>query len=206
MEIPVIGLDRYMAGNINAWKDDFTRPIHPMVDTNPTINPVTGRQWDLNSLIEKLLELQDALLQSQERNIMLTAQARELERVARDAEDLKSELSNQGQLLADKSRENKHLHQELSRMAGILEAKMQEVEDLKVVIGDIQHQLKTCQQERDLLAVMLTDAENAARQVKRQTGDHSGKVSGTQDIYQPSQSDTQRNAGWMKWPRGKDQR
>lgn len=175
-----------------------------MVDTNPTINPVTGRQWDLNSLIEKLLELQDALLQAQERNIMLTAQARELERIARDAEDLKSELANQGQLLADKSRENKHLHQELSRMAGILESKMQESEDLKTVIGDIQHQLKTCQSERDLLAVMLTDAENAARQTRRQTTEHPGKVSGAQDIYQ-GQTDTQK-AGWMKYLKGKDQR
>jgi len=175
-----------------------------MVDTNPTINPVTGRQWDLNSLIEKLLELQDALLQAQERNIMLTAQARELERVARDAEDLKSELANQGQLLADKSRENKHLHQELSRMAGILESKMQESEDLKTVIGDVQHQLKTCQSERDLLAVMLTDAENAARQVRR--GDTPGKVSGTQELYQPGQADTQK-AGWMKnILKSKDQR
>src|SRR5438874_3403409 len=119
-----------------------------MVETNPIINPVTGRQWDLNSLIEKLLELQDALLQAQEKNITLTAQARELERIARDAEDLKVELANQGQLLADRTRENKHLHQELSRMAGVLDGKMQEAEDCKSMITDLQHQLKTCQSER----------------------------------------------------------
>ena len=134
-----------------------------MVESNPTINPVTGRQWDVNSLIEKLLELQDTLLQSQERNIMLTAQARELERIARDAEDLKGEIANQGQLLDDKSRENKYIHQELSRMASVLDAKVQEVEDLKAIINDLQHQLKTCQQERDLLAVMLTEAEAKAK-------------------------------------------
>src|SRR5437870_3212907 len=133
-----------------------------MVETNPIINPVTGRQWDLNSLIEKLLELQDMLLQAQEKNISLTAQARQLEKSARDAEDLKGEFGNQGQLLNDKSRENKYLHQELSRMSSVLDAKMQEVEDLKSVISDVQHQLKTCQSERDLLAVMLTEAEQAA--------------------------------------------
>ncbi len=176
-----------------------------MVDTNPTLNPVTGRQWDLNSLIEKLLELQDALLQSQERNIMLTAQTRELERVARDAEDLKSELANQGQLLSDKSRENKHLHQELTRMAGLMETRMQEVEDLKTVIGDLQHQLKTCQSERDLLAVMLTDAEQAARQVKRADSLSRAPGAPTQELYQPVQAETQK-AGWMKYLKGKESR
>ncbi|MBI4532791.1 MAG: hypothetical protein HY711_02500 [Candidatus Melainabacteria bacterium] len=152
-----------------------------MVETNPIINPVTGRQWDVNSLIEKLLELQDSLLQVQERNIMLTAQARELERIARDAEDLKEELTHQGTLLADKSRENKHLHQELSRMASVLGSKMQEAEDLKSAIVEIQHQLKTCQSERDLLAVMLTEAENAARQVRQQS-DSSGHA----PVYPPA--------------------
>lgn len=135
----------------------------PMVETNRLVNPVTGRQWDLQSLIEKLLELQDALLQAQERNITLTAQARELERIARDHEDMKIDMENQAALLADKSRENKYLHQELSRMSGVLSAKLLETEELKALINDIQHQLKTCQSERDLLAIMLTEAENAAR-------------------------------------------
>lgn len=136
----------------------------PMVDTNRLINPETGRQWDLQLLLKKLLELQDALLQSQERNISLTAQARELERISRDHEDMKTDMDNQAALLADKSRENKYLHQELSRMSGVLSSKLMESEELKAQIGDVLHQLKTCQQERDLLAVMLTDLENAARQ------------------------------------------
>jgi len=165
-----------------------------MVETNPTINPVTGRQWDLNSLIEKLLELQDSLLQAQERNLTLTAQARELERIARDAEDIKAELANQGQLLTDKSRENKHLHQELSRMAGNLEAKVQELEDLKSVIGDLQHQLKNCQQERDRLAVMLTEAENAARQGRR-------SIEPPSESY--GKSTQEQSASWLKILKGK---
>lgn len=163
-----------------------------MVEINPTINPVTGRQWDLNSLIEKLLELQDALLQAQERTIMLSAQVRELERVARDAEDLKGELANQGALLSDKSRENKHLHQELTRMAGVLESRTQEVDDLKSVIADLQHQLKTCQSERDLLAVMLTEAENAARQMRR-----SDTGSDTQAYPAGTKETGQHSAGWL---------
>jgi hypothetical protein len=135
-----------------------------MVETNRLINPVTGRQWDMQALIEKLLELQDALLQSQERNISLTAQTRELERIARDHEDMRIDLENQAALLADKTRENKYLHQELSRMSGVLSSKLLEVEELKAQVADIQHQLKTCQSERDLLAIMLTEAEAAARQ------------------------------------------
>jgi|GEM_PF-427136 len=145
------------------------KALSPMVESNPAINPVTGHQWDTSTLMEKLIQLQEALLAAQERNITLTAQARELERVARDAEDIKVELTNQGQLLADKSRENKHLHQELSKMATQLDSKNQEMEEFKALLNDIQHQLKICQSERDQLAVMLTDAENANRR-KRTTG------------------------------------
>jgi len=168
-----------------------------MVETNPTINPVTGRQWDLNSLIEKLLELQDALLQAQERTIMLGAQVRELERIARDAEDLKSELANQGALLADKSRENKHLHQELSRMAGLLETKAQEATDLKSVIADVQHQMRTIQQERDMLSGMLMEAENAARQVRR------GDSGSDNQTYPPGSKDQASTGGWLGRLKGK---
>jgi len=143
--------------------------LSSMVETNQLLQgggpggPGGGRQWDMNTLIEKLLELQDQLLQAQDRNISVTAQLRELERVARDHEDMKTELENQNALLTDKSRENKYLHQELSRMSGLLSAKLLEVEELKSQIVDVQHQLKTCQSERDLLAIMLTEAENAAR-------------------------------------------
>ena len=151
-----------MLGNINFGGQ--RAQLVTMQDTNRLINPATGRQWDLQSLFEKLLEMQDALLQAQERNITLTAQARELERVARDHEDMKVDMENQAALLADKSRENKYLHQELSRMSGVLSSKLLESEELKAQMADIQHQLKTCQSERDLLAIMLTEAENAARQ------------------------------------------
>lgn len=184
-------------GNINP-RSEFQKLKTTMVEANPMINPLTGRQWDLNSLMAKVLELQEALVQAQERNITLTAQARELERIARDAEDLKVELTNQGQLLADKSRENKHLHQELSRMAGILEAKNQEVEELKAAVVDVQHQLKTCQSERDLLAVMLTDAENAARQARRSEGVDSGST------YQTGTKDQQQGSGWLKYLKPKN--
>lgn len=159
----------------------------PMVETNRLINPVTGRQWDLQQLIEKLLELQEALLQSQERNISLTAQARELERIARDHEDMKIDMENQAALLADKSRENKYLHQELSRMSGVLSAKLLEAEELKTQIADVVHQLKTCQSERDLLAIMLTEAENAARQ--------------TGGMSKPDSKD--QAANWIKYLKGK---
>src|SRR5262249_4668280 len=150
--------------------------------------PVTGRQWDLQSLIEKLLEVQETLLQAQERNISLTAQARELERIARDHEDVKVDMDNQAALLADKSRENKYLHQELSRMSGVLSQKLLEVEELKAQIADIQHQLKTCQSERDLLAIMLTEAENANRQ------NGSGTAASVKDS----------NSNWIKYLKGKE--
>ncbi len=134
------------------------------MDGNKTTNPLTGRQWDMNSLIEKLLEIQDALLQSQEKNITLAAQIRELERQVRDVEEMRTTHDNQAQLLADKSRENKYLHQELSRLTGVLAAKLQESEEFKAAITELQHQLKTSQSDRDLLAIMLTEAENAAKQ------------------------------------------
>ena len=158
-----------------------------MVETNRLINPETGRQWDLQLLLKKLLELQDSLLQSQERNISLTAQARELERISRDHEDMKIDLENQAALLADKSRENKYLHQELSRMSGALSSKLLEGEELRTQISDVQHQLKTCQQERDLLAIMLTEAENAARQ---------GNSAAARDHKDPQ-------TNWIKYLKGK---
>lgn len=115
--------------------------------------------------------MQDALLQAQERNITMSAQVRELERIVRDAEDMKIEHDNQTQLLADKTRENKYLHQELSRLSGLLGARLQESDELKATIAELQHQLKTSQSDRDLLAIMLTEAEAAARS-------HGGKLEG----------------------------
>lgn len=161
------------------------------MDTNRTINPLTGRQWDMNSLIEKLLEIQEALLHSQEKNITMAAQVRELERQVRDAEDLKITHDNQAQLLADKTRENKYLHQELSRLTGMMASRLQENEEFKNVIAELQHQLKTSQSERDLLAIMLTEAEAAAKQT---TG---GKI-------EPNSGTGKKNTdNWTKYLKGK---
>jgi len=91
---------------------------------------------DAAQMTAKIIELQDALVQSQEKNLMLSAQLRELERQARDGEDLKSEIANQGLLLADKSRENRQLHQELSRITGQLESKLQETEELRAAVAN----------------------------------------------------------------------
>jgi len=143
---------------------------------------------DAGTLTIKLLELQEAMVQSQEKNLMLSAQLRELERMGRDGEDLKSELINQGLLLTDKSRENKQLHQELGRITSLLEQKLQEVEELRASVVELGQQLKTRESERDLLAVMLNEAENAQR---RQQAD---------ETYQQVAKDT---PGWLKAFKGK---
>lgn len=160
-----------------------------MVEANPTINPATGRQWDLNSLMKRLLDLQDSLLQSQEKNLILSTQARELERLARDAADFKAELAAQGVLLTDKTRENKHLHQELSQVTSTLEVKLQEVEDLKAAVSDLQHQLKMRESERDLLAVMLNEAESAKRRFEEMNQRQIEESSKTKD--------NQFNSSWL---------
>jgi hypothetical protein len=121
---------------------------------------------DLSGLIEKVIELQDSLLQSQEKNLVLSAQARELDQVARDAEDMKAELAAQSLLLADKSRENKHLHQELSRVTSLLDVKLIELEELKTAVIDLGQQMRAREAERDRLAVMLNEAENAQRRAE----------------------------------------
>ncbi len=131
-----------------------------MTKISSTVDPETGKEWNADALLKKVMELQDSLLRIHEQNALLSAQAR-------DAVDLKVELNNQNQLLLDKSRENKHLHQELSRLSGLLELKLKEIEDLKSITTDLQHQLKTTQQERDLLADMLTKAENTVREATR---------------------------------------
>lgn len=146
-----------------------------MMEANKTINPLTGRQWDINSLLEKLIELQESLLHSQEKTITMSAQIRDLERQVHDFDELRTEHDNQAQLLADKTRENKYLHQELSRMSSMISARIQESEELKASITEIQHQLKNSQTDRDLLAMMLTEAENAMRDDPRQSVSRNSK-------------------------------
>lgn len=157
-----------------------------MVEANSTVSQPTqsAKKWDVTSLLEKVTELQDLLVQAQERNLLLSAQTRELERVARDADDLKAELNAQGLLLADKTRENKLLHQELSKVTTVLDVKLQEAEELRTAVTDLQHQLKTRESERDLLAVMLNEAENDRRRAENQ--DATGK-----------------DAGWLRHFKGK---
>jgi HAMP domain-containing protein len=149
---------------------------------NPQPDP--SRQWDAKALMDRVLELQDELLQAQEKNLMLSAQTRELERVARDAEDLKAELTAQGLLLADKTRENKHMHQEMSRVTQVLDVKLNEVEELRAAVADLQQQLKMRESERDLLAVMLNEAESAQRRAEEET--------------QQQINATQSNTGWLR--------
>ncbi|MGH9553167.1 MAG: hypothetical protein ACRD3W_27555 [Terriglobales bacterium] len=146
---------------------------------SPTNIQDPNRQLDPNALMQRVLELQDLLLQAQEKNLVLSAQTRELERVARDAEDFKSELTSQGLLLADKSRENKHLHQELSRVTGVLDIKLTEVEELRAIVADLQQQLKMRESERDLLAVMLNEAESAQRRAEQETASGTPQANST---------------------------
>jgi len=162
----------------------------PMVEANSTVSQTTQstKKWDVNTLLEKVVELQDMLVQAQERNLLLSAQTRELERIARDAEDLKAELTAQGLLLADKTRENKLLHQELSRVTTVLDVKLQEAEELKTSLTDLQHQLKTRESERDLLAVMLNEAESGRRRAEN---------------HDAGQGKDQKDTGWLRHFKGK---
>jgi hypothetical protein len=153
--------------------------------TDPnTLDP--EKKAESKSLAQRVLELQDQLLQSQEKSLILTAQVRELERGARDTDDIKAELTAQGLLLADKSKENKHVHQELSRVTGLLDLKLNEAEELRVLVADLQQQVKMRESERDLLAVMLNEAENAQR---RQTDEMMAQMNAMQEQA--------KNAGWL---------
>ncbi len=174
-----------LSGNITDWSVGKTRPPHHepllnMAESNYNYNTNDESSLDLQAVLTKVMELQEALLQAQEKNLLLSAQTRELERVARDVDDLKTELTNQSVLLQDKSRENKQLHVELAKVASLLESKLQEAEDLRVSVQDLQHQLRTRESERDLLAVMLNEAEQANRKT---------------DDYQSSSS---KETGWLK--------
>jgi hypothetical protein len=134
---------------------------------------------------QRVLELQEKLLEAQEKNLMLAAQIRELERTARDMEDLKVDLSSQALLLADKSKENKHVHQELSRVASLLDLKLNEVEELRALVSDLLQQVKMRESERDLLAVMLNEAENAQRRQAEEM------------MVINSEKEQQKNAHWL---------
>lgn len=137
-----------------------------------------GERLNIQAMVNKIVELQDKLVEAQERNIVLSTQLREMEMMARDGQDLKAELSNQSALLADKSRENKQLHQDLANVTALLEQKLKEYEELHASFSDIQHQLKQRESERDLLAVMLTEKEKEHQQLQQQNPRTSGTYEG----------------------------
>lgn len=142
----------------------------------------------VQTMVNKIVELQDKLVESQERNLVLSTQLREMEMMARDGQDLKAELSNQSALLADKSRENKQLHQDLARVTALLEQKLKEVEELQANFNEVQAQLKQRESERDLLAVMLTEKEKEHHQQAA-----SPRTSGTYDATK----DQGQGGGWF---------
>jgi flagellar motility protein MotE (MotC chaperone) len=137
-----------------------------MAETDSSMNSILNKSLEAGedkSYTDKVIELQDQLLQSQERNLSLSAQARELERSVHDSDDLQSEMAAQSLILADKTRENRRLHQELSRVTTTLESKLKELEELNNQFVDLQHQLKTRELERDRLSVMLYEMESASK-------------------------------------------
>ena len=124
-----------------------------------TSNTGIDPRANVQALVNKIVELQDKLVEAQEKNLILATQLREMEMMARDGQDLKAELENQSAMLADKTRENKQLHQDLARVTTMLEEKLKDLEETKLQNTDLVHQLRQRESERDLLAVMLTEKE-----------------------------------------------
>lgn len=153
--------------------------------------PAAKPESSVQTMVNKIVELQDKLVDAQEKNLVLSTQLRELEMMARDGQDLNAELSNQSALLADKSRENKQLHQDLARVTALLEQKLKEVEELQANLSDIQHQLRQRESERDLLAVMLTEKEKEV-----QSGAPNPRSSGSFDSAKDNPNN-QGGAGWF---------
>lgn len=129
------------------------------MSSDPSQSASTSGSTSIQQMVNKIVELQDKLVEAQEKNLLLSTQLRELEMASRDSDDLKAELSNQTSLLADKIRENKRLHQDLSRVSTALESKLKDLEEVKSAVVDLQKDLKQREAERDLLAVMLTEKE-----------------------------------------------
>jgi cell fate (sporulation/competence/biofilm development) regulator YlbF (YheA/YmcA/DUF963 family) len=163
-----------------------------MVEADSSMNSIADKSLEAGgdkSYLDKVVELQDQLLQSQERNLLLSAQARELERTVRDSEDFQSEMAAQNLILADKTRENKRLHQELSRVTTALESKLKELQELNSLFVDLQHQLKTRELERDRLSIMLYEMESG----------HTPNGDGLESMGKGRDRESQRNSGasWL---------
>lgn len=130
-----------------------------MSSDTTTSNTGIDPRANVQALVNKIVELQDKLVEAQEKNLILATQLREMEMMARDGQDLKAELENQSAMLADKTRENKQLHQDLARVTTMLEEKLKDLEETQAQNTDLVHQLRQRESERDLLAVMLTEKE-----------------------------------------------
>ncbi|MBP7863320.1 hypothetical protein KA183_16660 [bacterium] len=149
------------------------------MSSDPSQSASTSGSTSIQQMVNKIVELQDKLVEAQEKNLLLSTQLRELEMATRDSDDLKAELSNQTSLLADKIRENKRLHQDLSRVSTALESKLKDLEEVKSAVVDLQKDLKQREAERDLLAVMLTEKEKeGARASAQNTPDSQKKDQG----------------------------
>ncbi len=149
------------------------------MSSDPSQSASTSGSTSIQQMVNKIVELQDKLVEAQEKNLLLSTQLRELEMATRDSDDLKAELSNQTSLLADKIRENKRLHQDLSRVSTALESKLKDLEEIKLAVVDLQKDLKQREAERDLLAVMLTEKEKeGARASAASTPDSQKKDQG----------------------------
>jgi DNA repair exonuclease SbcCD ATPase subunit len=166
--------------------------INSTLNTKPEPEQSTGKQWDMKSLLEKVLELQDLLMQAQEKNLLLSAQARELERAARDSEDLKAELSSQALVVSDKTRENKTLHQEFSRISSLLDIKIQEMEEARLVITDLEQQVKNKEQERDILLVMINEMEGKRSSTNNPKLPETGKT-----VISKDKAQQQNTGSWL---------
>lgn len=154
--------------------------------------PTDSGNQSIQAMVAKIVELQDKIVENQEKNIMLSTQLREMEMMARDADDLRTEVANQSALLTDKSRENKRLHEDLAKLGSLLEEKIGEVDELKSMVVDLQHQLKQRESERDLLAVMLTE--------KEQQQHHQQATASTSGTFEAAEKD--KPLGWLN-PFGK---
>jgi chromosome segregation ATPase len=141
-----------------------------MSQDTTTSNTGIDPRANVQALVNKIVELQDKLVESQEKNLILATQLREMEMMARDGQDLKAELENQSAMLADKTRENKQIHQDLARVTTVLEEKLKDLEETKMQNTDLLHQLRQRESERDLLAVMLTEKEKQDTNQQRGTG------------------------------------
>ncbi len=74
------------------------------MSSDPSQSASTSGSTSIQQMVNKIVELQDKLVEAQEKNLVLSTQLREMEMASRDSDDLKAELSNQTSIMADKIR------------------------------------------------------------------------------------------------------